>query len=1068
MGKITNFIKKYYHILFLFFISSWIFVYQKEGILSLGDFVFPVSPQVSLYTRFFAWKDFILLGHSSTVDFVNIVHYLPIFVLNKIGFSISFIQSLFFIFLFFTASYSIYLLLSELLGNFKYKKIVAIMAANFYIFNPYMFTTKLMGYDMSLYAYIFAPLILYLFYKYLKAGNYFKNKYIYLISFCFLLSAPSNTQPAYTLYIILILIYYVLFSFIFKGLNKIIIYKFFVAILMFIFINSFWIIPSLGSGMFSDVLNKTNSVTNLDVLQTTSGQSLVEVFRFLGMFGFSSNWRGIPYFPYNQTYYTPVFIIISFVLLFIALFFYSLKKTKDNHHDEFWEKYFFSMFLVAIFFIGGTFFLFPEIKLWLYNKFTVLLLYRKPYEKIGFFLIFSFVGLFAFSLKHIINWIGNKSVKYKSVIIVGSLIFILFLVNIYSFPFWTKQIFNPSDQKECRVSGINYYPSYYYELGEYFKNNKKIGKIIGLPVNHTPISSGVEAYTWGHIGSDPIYSFINTGYILFNTKISFLNNFYERIDSGVVNQSTYNNNLISINGLFNVKKSILRRDVCWQLYDSPNPERDKKYLENNFSKIVSFGELDIFNVAHDDFSPIFYTSLKINITDNTMDNLSKIISQKDYNIRSAIYFAEQNKNLTKRVLDSMEQNNLKRIIVPETKTDKIKKLDEEIKKVKDAITNLDTKDFNKLSKKEKIQLESLKREKQILEQNKAELQINPARFFATVKNSDDYNLSFQLNSCQEEAQPLFNNIPLITINDKSYDIPYGIVKGEGNNKNIDKYKIKTDDDCFVNIESLELRQGELKITVNYIIGLDNLVFSKNYPKEIKTPILEFKKVNPTKYIVRVHQAQNNFSLVFSENFHNGWKAYVAKSDNFKAQMLDIKSNPNNQISNYKILDGNTGDQATAEELMSFIDRGYISTLGDLKDKEITHNKWENDKEKLDYVEKYQIDFLSKNFQDTIQNDNLPSGHFYETYFQDPLPEENHLMANGYANSWWVDLEGVCKVESGEGSFCVRNADGSYDFAIVIEFWPQRLFYLGLGISGITLIGCLTYLAYGWHRRKKLI
>lgn len=38
--------------------------------------------------------------------------------------------------------------------------------------------------------------------------------------------------------------------------------------------------------------------------------------------------------------------------------------------------------------------------------------------------------------------------------------------------------------------------------------------------------------------------------------------------------------------------------------------------------------------------------------------------------------------------------------------------------------------------------------------------------------------------------------------------------------------------------------------------------------------------------------------------------------------------------------------------------------------------------------------------------------------------------------------------------------------LVIEFWPQRLFYVGIGISGATLLGCLAYLGYDFMRRKK--
>ena len=120
---------------------------------------------------------------------------------------------------------------------------------------------------------------------------------------------------------------------------------------------------------------------------------------------------------------------------------------------------------------------------------------------------------------------------------------------------------------------------------------------------------------------------------------------------------------------------------------------------------------------------------------------------------------------------------------------------------------------------------------------------------------------------------------------------------------------------------------------------------------------------------------------------------------------------------------------------------------------------ENGKEKLDYIEKYKIDFVSKNFQGTIQNDNLLKGYIWDTWFKKPLPEENHLVANGYANSWLVDLEEIKK----SGKY-IQNSDGSIDFEMVIEFWPQRLFYLGLLTSGMTFLGCLGYLGYDWRKR----
>jgi hypothetical protein len=250
-------------------------------------------------------------------------------------------------------------------------------------------------------------------------------------------------------------------------------------------------------------------------------------------------------------------------------------------------------------------------------------------------------------------------------------------------------------------------------------------------------------------------------------------------------------------------------------------------------------------------------------------------------------------------------------------------------------------------------------------------------------------------------------------------------------------------------KNMEFLKGQARITTNE-----------------KLPVIEFKKINPTKYRVRVHSANGKFPLVFSESFHEGWRAYVTQVESEK---LKVKSN----LESYRILDGNNDDQASKEELEDFIQKGWVSELGDGKEKIIKHSKWnsDNQKEELDYVEKYNIDFVSRNFQDTIQNDNLPKGNIFETWFQKPLPEENHLVANGYANSWVIDVDEVCDPKNNSsnssGASCVRNDDGSYDFEMVVEFWPQRLFYIGAGISGLTLLACLLYLGYDWRKKRKL-
>ena len=77
---------------------------------------------------------------------------------------------------------------------------------------------------------------------------------------------------------------------------------------------------------------------------------------------------------------------------------------------------------------------------------------------------------------------------------------------------------------------------------------------------------------------------------------------------------------------------------------------------------------------------------------------------------------------------------------------------------------------------------------------------------------------------------------------------------------------------------------------------------------------------------------------------------------------------------------------------------------------------------------------------------------FETWGREPIAEDRHYLVNGYANSWYITPADV---------------DGQENYELIVEFWPQRLFYIGLGISGMTLISCLAYLIFVWVKEKRI-
>jgi len=125
------------------------------------------------------------------------------------------------------------------------------------------------------------------------------------------------------------------------------------------------------------------------------------------------------------------------------------------------------------------------------------------------------------------------------------------------------------------------------------------------------------------------------------------------------------------------------------------------------------------------------------------------------------------------------------------------------------------------------------------------------------------------------------------------------------------------------------------------------------------PQASFEMVNPTEYRVKVANATEPFLLVFSESYHDQWKAYV-----------------------------NSGGG----------DVGWI-----------------------------------------------------EAFWRDTVPEGQHIMANGYANAWYIDPAELGVEE---------------EFSMTLYYKPQSLFYVGLVLSGVALVVCIGILLWCWRWRRK--
>ena len=127
-------------------------------------------------------------------------------------------------------------------------------------------------------------------------------------------------------------------------------------------------------------------------------------------------------------------------------------------------------------------------------------------------------------------------------------------------------------------------------------------------------------------------------------------------------------------------------------------------------------------------------------------------------------------------------------------------------------------------------------------------------------------------------------------------------KSKGQEAKGDRQKVKDEENNWVEFNDIYLKAGEHSLNV-FENGSFKVEMVEVKPearsqesgvRSQEPPKVEFKKINPTRYIVDVKGAKEPFTLVFSESFHEGWKAYVRKSG-VRSQESGEKTIPDKQL-----------------------------------------------------------------------------------------------------------------------------------------------------------------------------
>lgn len=84
----------------------------------------------------------------------------------------------------------------------------------------------------------------------------------------------------------------------------------------------------------------------------------------------------------------------------------------------------------------------------------------------------------------------------------------------------------------------------------------------------------------------------------------------------------------------------------------------------------------------------------------------------------------------------------------------------------------------------------------------------------------------------------------------------------------------------------------------------------------------------------------------------------------------------------------------------------------------------------------------------------------------PVFDNTHKLVNEYANWWTIDARYI-RQQFPKDSYQL-NPDWSIDVKLVLYFRPQSRFYVGLGISGLTLLSLIMWLIRDSNKRRKTI
>lgn len=597
-----EFIKKYsklFEIIFLFILSLTPLLWLSDNRIILGhDAGFRLDPLKYLVNIFYSWDPSYNFGADSSLFKGFLITQAPEALFISIARSFVIGQQLTFIFWFFGMGIAMYIFVNSFFKEKEYW-FFRVFASTFYMYNFFLLQAWFIAERAKFSLFIALPLGLLVIYKLLtKEFSLLKGVLIFSFIFFFFNFGSSPPFLASLILVYAITFFYLTLINVIKNGYKEIWNSLKIAFFLltgFFLINAYYILPQLYLGLnnFNSSLASTGGIQGV----LNWGRAISAHTSFLNLLRL----QGIPDWYDNKSHLyaadfttNPFLIFASFVPTSIVIL--GLLYSKHTHLIKYQKLIYlmFFLFFAGLVMSSGSHAPLGFIYVFLIKYVPGFVLFRTAIYKFGPALWLSLIFLTGFYL----NSLLQSYIKRKFIYIISGLLFIVFIL-IYHYPFFVSNFFawNPPFTTKVKI------PSYVYTVASYINNTPSVTRILLLPRLD---SSSADSYAWGFWSLDILPRLFTSKSIVANYGPSsdLTNGLYEAI------KNKDEEKFLQLAGTAQLSHILWREDMLYsdKKINSSYFYPIKQNLESfkNVSVEKKIGKWTLYRINSQYYSSLFY------------------------------------------------------------------------------------------------------------------------------------------------------------------------------------------------------------------------------------------------------------------------------------------------------------------------------------------------------------------------------------------------------------------------------------------------------------------------------